>query len=132
MAFLALGLLARVVPARPSRHRFGGFHRLGIDTPGAGQLTTPSGDTYPAAEPSGQPFGQATRRPAGEERVHRRVWREIDRQGTPLDAVAGHISDRVECRAQVVDHRPARHGDEFAHHRPRLTGQDPPFGVGEV
>src|SRR6266699_3851281 len=58
--------------------------------------------------------------------------REVHRQRPPLDAVLGHVADRVEHRPHLVDHRASGTTTQLGHHRPPFRREDRPLGIGHI
>ena len=51
----------------------------------------------------------------------------------PLDAVAGHVTDHVEHRPQIMLHRsPGRAATQLGHHRLGLRAQQRPLSIGHI
>jgi hypothetical protein len=83
-------------------------------------------------QPGDERLRQAAAVPPLEKRVRRLPRREIDREGTPLDAVLDHVGDGIAHGPQVMDHRPADGDGELAHHFPGPRLQHVPLLVGQV
>ena len=59
--------------------------------------------------------------------------RKVHRQRPPLDAVTGHIPDRVQHGTQIMRHRPpARTTAQLGHHGLGLRTQQLPLGIGGI